>query len=369
MTTTHAYTGDQRLLDAPHSDLRRARSAAMSVIPTSTGAAKAIGLVIPELKGKLDGIAMRVPVPDGSVVDLVVNLERAASVEEINAAVRERADTGPLEGILAYTEDPIVSQDIVGSTLLLGLRLPADDGQREARQGRRLVRQRVRLLQPARRPRRTHPARDARDRRPRRPARAARARARRPQRAARGRPRGRRHAHPGRAADAARRCASSGARVVVCSHLGRPKGAPDPAYSLCPVAARLGELLGDDRRLRRGLRRAGRRARPSRPSATATSLLLENLRFHAGETANDPAFAPGPRRARRRVRERRVRRRAPRARLDRGRRASCCRPPPATLLLREVETLTGAAGVARAAVRGHRRRRQGVGQDRRRRPA
>jgi len=116
MTTTHAYTGDQRLLDAPHSDLRRARSAAMSVIPTSTGAAKAIGLVIPELKGKLDGFSMRVPVPDGSVVDLVVNLERAASVEEINAAVRERADTGPLKGILAYTEDPIVSQDVVGSS-------------------------------------------------------------------------------------------------------------------------------------------------------------------------------------------------------------------------------------------------------------
>jgi glyceraldehyde 3-phosphate dehydrogenase len=116
MTTTHAYTGDQRLLDAPHSDLRRARSAAMSVIPTSTGAAKAIGLVIPELKGKLDGFSMRVPVPDGSVVDLVVNLERAASIEEINAAVRERADTGPLKGILAYTEDPIVSQDIVGSS-------------------------------------------------------------------------------------------------------------------------------------------------------------------------------------------------------------------------------------------------------------
>jgi glyceraldehyde 3-phosphate dehydrogenase len=116
MTTTHAYTGDQRLLDAPHSDLRRARSAAMSVIPTSTGAAKAIGLVIPELKGKLDGIAMRVPVPDGSVVDLIVNLGREASIEEINGVMREKADTGRLEGILEYTEDPIVSQDIVGST-------------------------------------------------------------------------------------------------------------------------------------------------------------------------------------------------------------------------------------------------------------
>jgi glyceraldehyde 3-phosphate dehydrogenase len=116
MTTTHAYTGDQRLLDAPHSDLRRARSAAMSVIPTSTGAAKAIGLVIPELKGKLDGIAMRVPVPDGSVVDLIVNLGREASIDEINSVMREKADSGRLEGILEYTEDPIVSQDVVGST-------------------------------------------------------------------------------------------------------------------------------------------------------------------------------------------------------------------------------------------------------------
>ena len=116
MTTTHAYTNDQRILDAPHKDLRRARAAALSVIPTSTGAAKAIGLVIPELKGRLDGFAMRVPVPDGSVVDLTVELGRDASVDDINAAVRARADTGPLEGVLQYTEDPIVSSDIVGSS-------------------------------------------------------------------------------------------------------------------------------------------------------------------------------------------------------------------------------------------------------------
>jgi glyceraldehyde 3-phosphate dehydrogenase len=115
MTTTHAYTNDQRILDLPHSDLRRARAAAVSVIPTSTGAARAIGLVIPELKGKLDGMAMRVPVPDGSVVDLTCQLGREASVEEINAAVRARADSGRLAGILAYTEDEIVSIDIVGS--------------------------------------------------------------------------------------------------------------------------------------------------------------------------------------------------------------------------------------------------------------
>jgi glyceraldehyde 3-phosphate dehydrogenase len=116
MTTTHAYTGDQALLDMPHKDLRRARAAAVSVVPTSTGAAKAIGEVIPELKGKLDGIAMRVPVPDGSAVDLVVNVGRETTKDEVNAAIKAKADTGRLEGILAYSTDPIVSVDIVGST-------------------------------------------------------------------------------------------------------------------------------------------------------------------------------------------------------------------------------------------------------------
>lgn len=116
MTTTHAYTGDQRLLDAPHTDLRRARSAALSVIPTSTGAAKAIGEVIPEMKGKLDGISMRVPVPVGSVTDLIVELGRDTSVTEVNDTFRAQADQGRFEGILAYNEDPIVSIDVVGST-------------------------------------------------------------------------------------------------------------------------------------------------------------------------------------------------------------------------------------------------------------
>jgi glyceraldehyde 3-phosphate dehydrogenase len=112
MTTIHAYTGDQRLLDAPHSDLRRARSAATNLIPASTGAAKAVGLVLPELKGKLSGFAVRAPVPTGSVVDLTIKTKKATSVEEINAAVKAAAD-GPMKGILAYTEDPIVSSDIV----------------------------------------------------------------------------------------------------------------------------------------------------------------------------------------------------------------------------------------------------------------
>jgi glyceraldehyde 3-phosphate dehydrogenase len=116
MTTVHAYTNDQRILDLPHKDLRRARAAAINVIPTSTGAARAIGLVLPDLKGKVDGIALRAPVPDGSVVDLVVRVARETSVEEVNDAFSRAADRGPLEGILRYTDEPLVSQDVVGSS-------------------------------------------------------------------------------------------------------------------------------------------------------------------------------------------------------------------------------------------------------------
>jgi glyceraldehyde 3-phosphate dehydrogenase len=110
MTTTHSYTSDQKLLDAPHSDLRRARSAAVSIIPTSTGAAKAIGLVLPELKGKMDGMAMRVPTPNISVVDLVAELDKDATVADINAAMKEAADTR-MKGILQYIDEPLVSID------------------------------------------------------------------------------------------------------------------------------------------------------------------------------------------------------------------------------------------------------------------
>ncbi|TEX51168.1 MAG: hypothetical protein B7C55_06995 [Actinomycetales bacterium mxb001] len=112
MTTIHAYTNDQRILDFPHSDLRRARAAAINMIPTTTGAAKAIGLVLPQLKGRLDGYAMRVPTPTGSATDLTVELKKAATADEINAAMRAAAE-GSLAGILRYTEDPIVSSDIV----------------------------------------------------------------------------------------------------------------------------------------------------------------------------------------------------------------------------------------------------------------
>lgn len=113
MTTVHAYTNDQRILDFPHSDLRRARAAAENIIPTTTGAAKATALVLPQLKGKLDGIAMRVPVPTGSVTDLVVTLDREVTRDEVNAAFQKAAEEGPLKGRLFYTEDPIVSSDIV----------------------------------------------------------------------------------------------------------------------------------------------------------------------------------------------------------------------------------------------------------------
>ncbi|MEL6251983.1 MAG: type I glyceraldehyde-3-phosphate dehydrogenase [Bacteroidota bacterium] len=114
ITTIHGYTADQRIQDAPHRDLRRARAAAINIVPTTTGAAVAVGLVLPELKGVLDGIAARVPVPDGSLTDLVVTLDKEASADEINAAMKEAAD-GPMKGILEYSDDPLVSSDIIGN--------------------------------------------------------------------------------------------------------------------------------------------------------------------------------------------------------------------------------------------------------------
>jgi glyceraldehyde 3-phosphate dehydrogenase len=114
MTTIHSYTNDQRILDLPHKDLRRARAAAMSMIPTTTGAARAVGLVLPELKGRLDGMAMRVPTPNVSVVDLVAELKKDVTVEDVNAALR-KASEGPMKGILLYTEEPVVSIDFNGN--------------------------------------------------------------------------------------------------------------------------------------------------------------------------------------------------------------------------------------------------------------
>jgi len=114
MTTVHAYTNDQRILDLVHKDPRRARAAALNIIPTTTGAARAVGKVIPELKGRLDGYALRVPVPDGSVVDLTATLKKEVTVAEVNAAVKTAAE-GPMKGVLEYTEDPIVSSDVIGN--------------------------------------------------------------------------------------------------------------------------------------------------------------------------------------------------------------------------------------------------------------
>jgi glyceraldehyde 3-phosphate dehydrogenase len=133
MTTVHAYTNDQRILDLPHEDLRRARAASVNIIPTTTGAAVAVTKVLPELQGRLDGMAMRVPVVDGSVVDLVATLQRDVTEDEINQAVRDAAGKAPLRGILEYSEEPLVSSDVIGnphssvfdarSTTVLGKRM------------------------------------------------------------------------------------------------------------------------------------------------------------------------------------------------------------------------------------------------------
>ena len=148
MTTIHSYTNDQQLLDLPHKDLRRARSAALSMIPTSTGAAKAIYLAIPQLQGKLDGFAMRVPTPNVSVVDLVVFVEKATSVEEVNAALKE-ASAGPMKGILGYSEDELVSADFRGDGALFDCGCTHDAGHRgQLREDHFLVRQRMGLLLP-----------------------------------------------------------------------------------------------------------------------------------------------------------------------------------------------------------------------------
>jgi glyceraldehyde 3-phosphate dehydrogenase (phosphorylating) len=116
MTTVHAYTNDQKVLDFPHKDLRRARAAALSIIPTTTGAARAVSLVIPELEGRLDGFALRVPTPDGSATDLVAELHTEVTAAEVNAAMKAAAESGPMKGILQYQEDPIVSTDVIGNS-------------------------------------------------------------------------------------------------------------------------------------------------------------------------------------------------------------------------------------------------------------
>jgi glyceraldehyde 3-phosphate dehydrogenase len=151
MTTVHAYTGDQQLLDAPHKDLRRARSAAVSIVPTTTGAARTTGEVIAELAGRLDGVALRVPVPDGSLTDLTAVLGRDVTADELNSAFERAGTAGPLAGVLRYSTDPLVSRDIVGDPASC-LRLRPDSGVGQPGQDLRLVRQRMGLHMPARGP-------------------------------------------------------------------------------------------------------------------------------------------------------------------------------------------------------------------------
>ena len=152
MTTIHSYTNDQNLLDLPHKDLRRARAAALSMIPTTTGAALAVGEVLPELKGRLDGFAMRVPTPNVSVVDLAAIVDKKTTGEEVNAALKEAAD-GALKGILAYSDEELVSIDFKGNAALVDRRRAVHQGDgRRLREGPLVVRQRVGLLQPVCRP-------------------------------------------------------------------------------------------------------------------------------------------------------------------------------------------------------------------------
>ena len=269
MTTIHAYTNDQRILDLPHEDLRRARAAAINLIPTSTGAARAIGLVIPELQGKVDGMAIRAPIPTGSIVDLVVRVGRETSIDEVNEAFRAAADDGRDRRDPPVLGRPARLDRHPELAVLVHLRQRADDGLGQRREGLRLVRQRVGLLVPARRPDDPPLVR---------------------------RPRSVRDAdvggktvlvrsdlnvplEDGRVADDTRIQASlptlqlllerGAAEVRVCSHLGRPKADEDrETFAMEPVRARLRELLPDDR-----------------------VVVLENTRFDPRETANDPSFA------------------------------------------------------------------------------
>ena len=336
MNTIHSYTNDQNILDVAHKDPRRARSAGQNIIPTTTGAAKALALVIPDLKGKFDGFSLRVPTPTVSVVDFTADVSRPTSVEELNDAFRAAAG-GPLKGILGVSDEPLVSMDFKGDSRSSIIDAAVDDGpRRDDGQGHRLVRQRVGLQLPRRGPHRLRRRPPARRRLTDRWTSSRSATRTSPANASSSGSISTCPLADGRVTDDSRIRAAiptinallqGGASVILASHLGRPDGKVQDGLRLRPVGQRLTQLMrrnvpvtGDALGL--GTEDAVKRLRPGEV------LLLENLRFHAEEEAERPGLRGGPRRVRRHLRQRRVRDGPPGPRLDGRRRPSSCRPTP-----------------------------------------